>query len=372
MNSVLEQIASRVIARASRQLPADAALRNELRSHRGLTRIDSARIARAVFAYYRWRGWLDPERPTTDQIHRALELASAFKARPGTVSDEELIQRAVPSWIGREMEVSAAWIRVIQAEPALWLRAKRGQGQALAQELGTTRTSSLPDALQYEGEEDLFRRPEFQAGEFEIQDVASQAVGLLCDPKPGETWWDACAGEGGKTLHLSELMENQGLIWASDRAAWRLKRLKRRAARAKCFNYRSALWNGGVTLPTRSRFDGALIDAPCSGVGIWQRNPQARWTTTPEDVAELRDIQQRLLSHVAPAVKPGGRLIYAVCTMTRSETVEVLENFGHQFPEFQPLIMTNPFAPAVQDAQLWLRPEQTGGNGMFISAWRRS
>ena len=164
----------------------------------------------------------------------------------------------------------------------------------------------MPDALVYEGETDLFKTPEFQAGEFEIQDISSQAVGLLCDPKPGETWWDACAGEGGKLLHLSDLMQNKGLIWASDRAAWRLQKLKRRTARAKAFNYRAALWEGGAKLPTKTKFDGVLVDAPCSGVGTWQRNPHARWTTTVEDVQELAEVQKRLLTNVA-AVGEAGR-----------------------------------------------------------------
>src|SRR5436305_4189145 len=90
-----------------------------------------------------------------------------------------------------------------------------------------TNNPTLANILRYDGEEDLFRTPEFHAGEFEIQDICSQLVGLLCAPKPGETWWDACAGEGGKTLHLSDLMENKGLIWACDRAEWRLQKLLR-------------------------------------------------------------------------------------------------------------------------------------------------
>src|SRR6185295_17316743 len=128
-----------------------------------------------------------------------------------------------------------------------------------------------------------------------------------------------CAGEGGKTMHLSALMENKGLIWASDRAAWRLKNLKRRAARAKVFNFRSELWDGGAKLPTKTKFDGILVDAPCSGVGTWQRNPHARWTTTLDDVRELGAVQLQLLDRVAGSLKPEGRLIYSVCTLTRTE-----------------------------------------------------
>jgi len=345
---------------------------------------DARDISRAVFAYYRWRGWLDRSPPIAAQVSQSLELARRFAETPGSFPDAELITRAVPAWAQEEMEITADWARSIQEEPVLWLRAKQGQGEALARKLGSgavyapaaateSGEATLPDALLYEGELDLFRTPEFQAGEFEIQDISSQAVGRLCDPKPGEMWWDACAGEGGKLLHLSDLMQNKGLIWASDRADWRLKKLKLRAARAKCFNYRSVPWDGGAKLPTKTKFDGVLMDAPCSNIGTWQRNPHARWTTTPQDVRELADVQQRLLAHAARAVKPGGRLIYSVCTLTRAETSAVAAAFEGKFPDFAPLPLANPFDPAVTPApRLCLWPQQSGGNGMFIAAWRRA
>jgi len=367
----LSSIAARVIGSASRQVPADAALRRELRAHPGLTRDASGWISRAVFAHSRWRGWLPPGRPILDQIPLALELSDRFRANPPGFTDEELRERAVPGWTQEQAEVSASWLRSIQAEPSLWLRAKREHESALRQSLDLLRKSSLPNALAYEGHEDLFRRPEFQSGWFEIQDIASQLVGFLCDPQPGETWWDACAGEGGKTLHLSDLMQNRGLIWSSDRAEWRLKVLRRRAARARCFNYRAAVWHGGQQLPTRTRFDGVLLDAPCSGMGTWRRNPHARWTTEPKDVVELSSIQLRLLAHAAPAVKRGGRLIYAVCTIAREETFEVARRFEAEHPDFEPAPMRSPWPDHAGSAQHTFRSPQTGGNDMFVAAWRR-
>jgi 16S rRNA (cytosine967-C5)-methyltransferase len=154
-------------------------------------------------------------------------------------------------------------------------------------------------------------------------------------------------------------MSNKGLIWASDRAAWRLEKLKRRTARARVFNYRAAPWDGSAKLPTRTKFDGILIDAPCSGVGTWGRNPHARWTTTPEDVRELSGVQRELLEHVLPALKPGGKLVYAVCTLTRPETVEIAEAFGVAHAELTPVSTT------------WLRAEGIAGNGMFVAVWQR-
>jgi 16S rRNA (cytosine967-C5)-methyltransferase len=167
------------------------------------------------------------------------------------------------------------------------------------------------------------------------------------------------------------LMENKGLIWASDRAEWRLKQLKRRAGRARAFNYRAALWNGGSKLPTKTKFDGVLMDAPCSGIGTWQRNPHARWTTTREDVKELSGVQKQLLANVATSIKPGGKLIYAVCTLAESETVEVAESFREQHPNFQPLAARNPLDPKAP-SQIWIWPQDGGGNGMFVAAWKRT
>jgi 16S rRNA (cytosine967-C5)-methyltransferase len=196
---------------------------------------------------------------------------------------------------------------------------------------------------------------------------------LVCNPRPGSTWWDACAGEGGKTLHLSDLMRNQGLIWASDRAEWRLQRLRRRAARAGMFNYRAVLWDGGPKLPTRTRFDGVLVDAPCSGMGTWGRNPHARWTTRPEDIRELSELQQRLLTHASAAVKPGGLLVYAVCSLAAAETTGVANTFQASHPDFITEPLTNPCHPATRaEAELWLWPQDLGGNGFFLRAWRRN
>lgn len=370
------QLTARVVAAAGREQPADAALREALGSRRLLTREQTRAVSRAVFTYFRWFGWLDRARPLPSQIRHALDLAHGFAERPESFSNEKLVDRCVPDWARAQIEVTPGWVRTLQSEPSLWLRARRGQGETLVAKLGAAKLEStrLPDAVIYKGEEDLFRRPEFHAGEFEIQDISSQAVGWLCDPQPGETWWDACAGEGGKLLHLSDLMQNQGLIWASDRAEWRLKHLKRRAARAGVFNYRAAVWDGGARLPTKTKFDGVLVDAPCSGVGTWQRNPHARWTSTPKDVEELAAVQKRLLAHAAMSVKPGGKLIYSVCTMTRAETVEVVEAFAVGQPEFRPRAMEllalgqKQFMPG---ASIMIWPQDLGGNGMFIAAWQR-
>jgi 16S rRNA (cytosine967-C5)-methyltransferase len=374
------KLAGEVIRQTGREHPADAVLREVLKGAHDLSPAETRDISQAVFTYYRWYGWLRNDKGLERRLARALELAERFQKNPFSLPADALRAKAVPAWVAEEVKVSDEWLRSLQREPKLWLRARPGQGRALAKKLrlaGVAGTAGralaapgLPDAVLYDGRADLFRTAEFQAGEFEVQDISSQAVGLICSPKPGETWWDACAGEGGKMLHLSDLMGNQGLIWASDRADWRLQKLKRRAGRAHVFNYRAAAWEGGPTLPTKTRFDGVLVDAPCSGVGTWQRNPHARWTTTIEDVKELSALQSRLLANAAAAVKPGGKLIYAVCALTRSETTDVADEFEHRFKTFKPWPVANPLSPALPvSSRVWIWPQQCGGNGMFVAAW---
>lgn len=371
MDHVLET-ACKIIRQADREHPADAVLRETFKRLRVFNAKETSAISETVFAYFRWRGLLATSEVTQNQIAEVRELAHRFTKDPSSFSATDLRSKAVPDWAAAEVEASDDWFRTLQHEPNLWLRAKRGQRNALTKKLGRSKTGPLPDAILYEGDEDLFRLPEFHAGEFELQDISSQAVGFICNPQPGETWWDACAGEGGKLLHLSDLMENKGLIWASDRAEWRLKHLKRRAGRAKAFNYRAVLWNGAAKPPTKTKFDGVLVDAPCSGVGTWQRNPHARWTTTQEDVKELAEVQKQLLSNVAGSIKPGGKLIYAVCTLTKSETTDVAEHFEKHHSDFKALEVPSPLNPEASPlSQIWIWPQDSGGNGMFVIAWRR-
>jgi 16S rRNA (cytosine967-C5)-methyltransferase len=366
------QLAARIVARSSDQNPADMVLRQTLFRRRGLSPADSEWISRAVFNYFRWERWLNRERPLENRIEDAFSLADRFAADPKAFSDAELVANAVPDWIAAHMNVTPEFARAIQREPALWLRCRPAFTEEVAHNLRDTEPGPLPDSLRYFGTADLFTERGFQSGAYEIQDVASQAVGLVCAPRAPEIWWDACAGEGGKTLHLSSLMGGKSLVWASDRAAWRLDRLKQRAGRAKCFNYRAVNWDGGERPPTKTRFDGILLDAPCSGIGTWGRNPHSRWTTSVNDVTELAEIQKRLLMNVADSLKPGGKLVYAVCTLTEAETSGVADWFTNERSEFETLAVMNPFQPddpPVTQMHLW--PHETGGNGMFIAAWRK-
>ncbi|HEY3756677.1 MAG TPA: RsmB/NOP family class I SAM-dependent RNA methyltransferase [Opitutaceae bacterium] len=371
MNPPIDQLAlnhaARVLGEITPELPADAALRRHFGVHRRLGARERRAVSRSVFVYFRWLNWLPPRESRQRQLAAALDFQARFNTHPASIKTEALAARAVPEWAAAEFELSADYLRSLQRDPVLWLRARPGQAAALAARLG----HSVPfpageklapaepgtppwDALKYEGAQDLFLTDEFHAGEFEIQDLASQWVGLVADPQPGETWWDRTAGEGGKTLHLADLMRNRGVVWATDRSARRLAVLQRRASRAKLFNIRVA-----DQAPRGAIFDGILVDAPCSGAGTWQRNPHARWTTTARDVAELAAVQTELLNGAASRVKPGGKLIYAVCTLTRSETAAIAQAFAAAHPDYEPA------------GDRLLYPQTFGSNGMFVAAWRR-
>ena len=358
--------AAQVLATISSDQRADTALRFYFEHHRYLRPLMKRAVSHTVFIYFRWLSWLDSKASPQKRLEHAVLLHERFTADLKSVKPEALAALAVPAWLKDEMELPADYLRQLQRDPALWLRARPAQGAKLAAALRDCEHSGrAPDALRYTGTQDLFHTEQFQGGEFEIQDLASQLVGHACAPQPGETWWDACAGEGGKTLHLADLMGNKGVVWASDRSARRLDTLKRRAARAKLFNYRTDFWDGGSKLPTKQKFDGILLDAPCSGIGTWQRNPHARWTVTPDDVRELAATQLALLNNLAGALKPGGRLIYAVCTLTRSETSAVADAFAATRAELEPL----PLFGAEPRFTQW--PHEINANGMFIAAWKK-
>jgi 16S rRNA (cytosine967-C5)-methyltransferase len=387
--SPLAHRAATIIAQVSPDVHADFALKREFAGDPELTPQDKRDLTRAVFAYYRWFRWFDHTSAVASRVNTALDLQRKFDAAPDSVNPAHLAERILPAWALSSIDfpftaARTAYLLQLQREPALWLRPQRAYSSSLARILKpnsapdfarsgfTFQSAALaPTALRYEGQTDLFRTDEFKQGLFEIQDLASQLVGHACAPLPTETWWDACAGEGGKMLHLSDLMDNKGLIWASDRHTGRLATLRKRAGRAKAFNYRPVVWTGGPVLPTKTKFDGILVDAPCSGVGTWQRNPHARWSTTETDVKELAEIQLQLLENTRKALKPGGRLVYAVCTITRQETTDIVRAFSQAHPELEPIALLGLPAPKSGSATghfLW--PQDLNANGMFIAAWR--
>src|SRR5438105_2966667 len=173
MSSPILNHAARVLKLVQAGTPADQALRESLTQDRHFTAPAERReVSRAVFAYFRWLRWLDPKDSSQKQLEAALALQEQFKRNPAAVKPEALAARAVPDWLKAEMDaIPVEWLRQLQREPALWLRAKAGTGLALTKKLShITPAAQSTDALRYTGLMDLYRTREFQAGEFEIQD----------------------------------------------------------------------------------------------------------------------------------------------------------------------------------------------------------
>ena len=176
----------------------------------------------------------------------------------------------------------------------------------------------------------------FKSGWFQVQDEAAQLVSLLLDPRPGETVLDACAGMGGKTGHIAQLMNNEGTVAALDVDGDKLCQLEAEMRRlgisivsTRCFD----LERGVSQLPAKG-FDRILLDAPCSGLGVMRRNPDIKWHRSEKELAKNNARQLRLLANLAPAVKPAGFLVYAVCSPEPEENEAVIHQFLKKHSNF--------------------------------------
>ncbi len=392
--------------------PADVALAQLWREHREWGARDRRFFGDAVFAFFRWRGWLAgllPERWTTavaaacwlDALPHpaALEMlkqAGLTAPTATTLADKArtlaamlelqaplLPEQLVPAWVpGRLVSPDgvspaaalAQHLESFQSRPPLWLRVTPQAVPAVLAWLNqpvirAAAHPALTEAVRVDGAVDLNGLRKTVGAVFEVQDLSSQCVGRVCAPEPGARWWDACAGAGGKTLHLAALMHNRGTILATDVRAAALAELRRRAAAAGATIIRTRpIVSGGA----HENFDGVLVDAPCSGLGTWNRNPDMRWRTEAAAVDACAATQRQLLAQAAPRVRPGGILVYAVCTVTRSETTDLVGDFLSGHPEFQPDRFLHPLTGREAHGAAWVWPWDGPCGGMFIARLRRA
>ena len=185
-----------------------------------------------------------------------------------------------------------------------------------------------PDALVLKERANVFLTQAFKDGYFEVQDANSQLVAAFLDVKPGMRVVDTCAGAGGKTLHLASLMENKGQLIAMDLYESKLKQLKLRAKRNGAFNIEYKIIDSTkVIKKLEEKADRVLIDAPCSGLGVLKRNPDAKWKLQPEFIENIKKVQSEVLESYARIVKPGGKLVYATCSVLPSENQNQINHF---------------------------------------------
>ncbi len=242
------------------------------------------------------------------------------------------LSASLPRWILDELAATAGdqlpSIAAAFADSApLIARAnlRRTTREALIAELaeaGVTATpvEGAPMALRLEGLGDPARNAAFTAGRWTVQDLGAQQVAIAAAPKPGQRILDACAGVGGKSTHLAELTDDQGTIDAADLSSTKLGLCAETAARlglTSIHRHTCDLLDPGA--PLAAAYDLIVLDAPCSGLGVLRRHPDAKWRLKPADVPRLADLQRMLLDAVVPRLAPGGTLIYSVCTFTRAE-----------------------------------------------------
>jgi 16S rRNA (cytosine967-C5)-methyltransferase len=212
----------------------------------------------------------------------------------------------------------------------------------------------------------------FTSGHFEFQDEAAQLAALLCAARPGQHALDYAAGAGGKTLALAAMMQNKGELIAHDIDPGRLSMLGPRAARA------GVTIVGTTSQAPRQPFDLVLLDAPCSGTGTWRRQPELRSRFTQQRLGQLTALQAELLDKAAAFVRPGGRLIYATCSILPSENQDQIAAFLVRAPQFAPVAAAPIFAetigtvPPGTDTFFSATPRRTGTDGFFTAVLQRS
>ena len=395
--------------------PADALLNRFLRNHRELGSRDRRFLSQAVFSFFRWYGWtvgklqLPPsEACLVGTALDTMELPPSFQymqtqfnlpAGVAPIGDKSLIEKrdALNDWFkdvpGTQpltlMDLLPAEAETVldpgsierciasfQQRPPVWIRCRADAEQLMQvlheQQIPSAIHPHLPAALSLEAGINLTSVLNKLSGQYIVQDISSQCVGLACAPAQGEDWWDCCAGAGGKALHLMDLMQQDGKVLATDVRNEALKELKKRARHHGIRNIRTQPFNAVNDEPFRKTFDGVLVDAPCSGWGTWARNPDARWRTSRKEVTQCANRQQKILNNAIWCVKPGGILVYAVCTFTRPETEEVVMNFLDHHANFKLAPFVNPLTGEPTDGQLQVWPWDGPGDAMFIARFRRT
>ena len=393
--------------------PADAVVSRYFREHRQLGHADRAFVAETVFAVLRrgrsiearCAGQLSDRRRllATLAIVRGWsqrELAPVLKA-----SEEEWLAAAkavpeadlppavrsdLPDWLYARLEQQfgadevLALARAMNQSAPLDLRVNTLKGdrdtllaKLAADDIAATPGSLSPLAVRLRDKPALAKHPLFLEGAFEVQDEGSQLLGFLLEPKRSEMVVDFCAGAGGKTLLLGALMRNTGRLYAFDVSDKRLANLKPRLARSGLSNVHPARIEHERDQKVKrlaGKADRVLVDAPCSGLGTLRRNPDLKWRQDETSVAELTVKQAAILDAAATLVRPGGRLVYATCSLLSAENDGIVAAFLEKHPDFslQP-------ASAVLGKQgiacagdvLRLLPHKHNTDGFFAAALER-
>ncbi len=426
--AVCETIAKDVWQAVSDNQPADKSLNRIFHKNRQLGSRDRRLIRNTVFGMFRWWGWVAQwessswpklllaaylleghpwhnvcsvwaqqsqlsEDPWALTVPSSLSEKSRWLAQNFHENIEAFpMEGLVPKWFFPQIEGASeelapdfkmTLLASLQRRPPLWIRNQSHSHTELKQQLDSTKikvqvSEQLSNALTLEGAINVHEIPAFKQGQFEVQDLASQCVGHVCNPQPGERWWDVCAGSGGKTLHLAALMAGKGQIVATDLRETMLQELRKRAKRGHWHNIQVSIPPSSATLLQSSvvpmpqsasieLFDGILVDAPCSNLGTWARNPDARWRVDPNTFSDLATQQLAILCHIQDFVKPGGKLVYATCSFSTLENQSVIQQFLEKHPHYHLASFPHPLTQEIINGMLNIWPQQFQSDGMFIA-----
>jgi len=394
--------------------PADAVVSHYFREHRQLGHADRAFIAETVFAFLRRRRSLEArcgERPDNRQRLLATlavargwsqrELMPVLKASEEAwlagvkaVRDDDLapaVRCDLPDWLYERLLAQFSADEILALSTALnrpapldlrvnTLKTDRERllARLAAEGIAAEAGRWSPLAVRLRDKPALAKSPAFLDGSFEVQDEGSQLLGLLVEARRGEMVVDFCAGAGGKTLLLGAQMKNTGRLYAFDVSDKRLANLKPRLARSGLSNVHPGRIEHERDLKIKrlaGKADRVLVDAPCSGLGTLRRNPDLKWRQDAGAVTELTAKQASILAAAATLVRPGGRLVYATCSLLREENAAVVEAFLAAHPAFSLLPTEAVLARqgiALPGAMLQLLPQQHDTDGFFAAVMERS
>jgi 16S rRNA (cytosine967-C5)-methyltransferase len=294
------------------------------------------------------------------------------------------VESSLPDWLNElgERDFKNRWPRLARelcVPPKLYLRLNRlkTDRERLLSQFKKEKISvldkikcqiSVPDALEIRPNQNIFVTEAYRQGLFEVQDIGSQFIAPLLQLEPGQTVIDACAGSGGKSLHIVALLKNQGQVIALDIKGHKLKDLQIRADKAGCKILKTQLIDSDECLSKPvpkliSQFektaDRLLLDVPCSGLGVLKRNPDSKWKMSPEQVGELCQTQKKILQSYTRMCKPGGITVYATCSLLRQENEEQIAGFLQQSPAWELL----------SEQRVW--PDENSSDGFYAAVLRR-
>ena len=283
--------------------------------------------------------WLMQGNELPDWEEFARLQPEKIRGKYENITDPGLLE-SIPEWLQTlgSQELGEKWeaeIHALNEEAEVVLRVntlkttrERLKNLLEADGIRSYLVKGYPDALVLEERQNVFRHPSFKEGLFEVQDASSQLVAAALQVEPGMRVIDACAGAGGKSLHLAALMGNKGKVISMDVEEWKLQQAKLRARRNGISIFEPKIIEGSKTIKRlKESADRLLLDVPCSGLGVLRRNPDTKWKLSLESLEKVQKTQQELLQAYPSMLKKGGQLVYATCSILHSENEEQIKKF---------------------------------------------